>query len=489
MEQGLKVERISKVFPGTKALDNVDLHVSYGKVTVLVGENGAGKSVLMKVLSGVYQPDGGQMWLDGESYHPTGPTEATERGIVLIHQELSLLPNLSVEENIFLGRQPMRGLAIDRKTMRREATTLLEQVGLEVDPSTLAGKLSVAVQQQVEIAKALSQKPRLLIFDEATASLGDDETEMLYRIVSKLKSDNVGIVWITHRLIEIPRVGDNLVVFRDGQLVHSWDHINVPESEIIMAMVGRSLESIFKVPHEPADRTLLEVQGFSQAPYFESINFSLRAGEILGIAGLVGSGRTRLARALAGASIAGAGTVSLNGKTIRIRSPRDAVGAGIVLVPEDRKDQGVAQVMTVQDNLMVPSLYSMGPLLRFGLMKNVAKSLAEKLKVKGHLHQVTATLSGGNQQKIVIAKWLPLNPKVLIFDEPTRGIDVGARASVYETIRGLAESGVGIIVISSELPEVLGLSNRILVMNKGRQTGILDRSKATEHAVMTLAVR
>lgn len=489
MEQGLRVEKITKVFPGTKALDNVDLHVSYGKVTVLVGENGAGKSVLMKVLSGVYQPDGGQMWLDGESYHPTGPAEATEQGIVLIHQELSLLPNLSVEENIFLGRQPMKWFAIDRKTLRRDASALLKQVGLEVDPSTIAGKLSVAVQQQVEIAKALAQKPRFLIFDEATASLGDEETERLYKIVSQLKSDNVGIVWITHRLIEIPRVGDSLVVFRDGQLVHSWDHINVPESDIIMAMVGRTLASIFEQPHEPSERTLLEVRNFSRAPYFEAVTFSLKAGEILGIAGLVGSGRTRLARALAGVSKAGTGTVSLNGRTLRIRTPKDAVDAGIVLVPEDRKDQGVAQIMTVQDNLVMPSLYNMGPFLGLRQMKEVAKELVRKLRIKGHLEQVTATLSGGNQQKIVIAKWLPLNPKVLIFDEPTRGIDVGARASVYQTIRELAESGVGVIVISSELPEVLGLSNRILVMNKGRQTGVLDRSEATEHAVMTLAVR
>lgn len=488
MEQGLKVEKITKVFPGTKALDNVDLHVSYGKVTVLVGENGAGKSTLMKILSGVYQPDGGQMWLDGEDYSPTGPSEATKRGIVLIHQELSLLPNLSVEENIFLGRHPMRGFAIDRKMMRRNATGLLKQVGLKVDPSTVVGKLSVAVQQQVEIAKALSQNPRLLVFDEPTASLGNDETERLYEIVDKLKGDNVGIVWITHRLIEIPRVGDDIVVFRDGQRVHSWDHVNVPESDIVKAMVGRSLESIFTQPHEPTDRRLLDVQDFSQEPYFRGVNFSLNAGEILGIAGLVGSGRTRLARALAGVSKAGTGAVSLNGSAIRIRKPKDAVDAGIVMVPEDRKDQGVAQMMTVQDNLMMPSLYSMGPLLSFRRMKKAAKELAAKLNVKGHLHQDTATLSGGNQQKIVIAKWLPLNPQVLIFDEPTRGIDVGARASVYQIIRELAESGVGVIVISSELPEILGLSNRILVMSKGRQTGILDRSDATEPAVMTLAV-
>jgi len=485
---GLRMHGITKEFPGTRALSGVDLHVKYGEVVSLLGENGAGKSTLMKVLSGVYMADGGHMTLNEEPYRPTGPRDAAAAGVALIHQELSILPNLSIAENIFIGRQPTRLGFVDRQTMNRDAAGYLERVGLRLDPRTSAGACSVAVQQQVEIAKALAQDPRILVFDEPTASLGGDEVEILYQIVAGLKQAGVGIVWITHRLDEVAHVADAVVVLRDGARVASWDHPAVRVEQMIEAMVGRSIDTIYPDPRTPSDEVLLSVSDLARTGEFEGVTFDLHRGEILGVAGLVGAGRSEMVSTLIGARPATAGTITLRGNRHAMRSPIDGVRAGMALVPEDRKGQGLAQRLTVADNIALPKrAFLHGVVDNRGLRQQV-QGAKERVELRGHLSQLAMTLSGGNQQKAVIAKWLMLDPEIIIFDEPTRGIDVGAKAAIYEIIHELAAKGVGIIVVSSELPEVLGLSNRVLVLSHGKQTGILDRDNADETSVMTLAV-
>ncbi|HEY0240031.1 MAG TPA: sugar ABC transporter ATP-binding protein [Friedmanniella sp.] len=485
---GLRMRGITKEFPGTRALNGVDLHVTYGRVLSLLGENGAGKSTLMKILSGVYIPDDGEMTLDGAPYRPTGPRDAAAAGVVLIHQELSLLPNLSIAENIFVGRQPTRWGFLDRRTLKRQARAHLARVGLRIDPGTIAGTCSVAVQQQVEIAKALAQDPRVLVFDEPTASLGREEVEILYRIVAGLKADGVGIVWITHRLEEVEHVADEVMVLRDGTRVASWDHAGITTQQMIEAMVGRPIEHIYPTPRTPSDEVLLSVRDLGRPGEFEGVSFDLHQGEILGVAGLVGAGRSEMVSSLIGARPATTGTVEITGVRHTMRNPGDGVRAGMALVPEDRKGQGLAQRLTVADNIALPSrAFLRGVVDNRGLRRQV-QDATQLVDLRGHLGQLAMTLSGGNQQKAVIAKWLMLDPRIVIFDEPTRGIDVGAKAAIYALIHELAAKGAGVIVVSSELPEVLGLSNRVLVLSHGRQTGILDRADADEMSVMTLAV-
>lgn len=489
-EGGLKLRGITKEFPGVKALDNVDFEVEYGQAVALIGENGAGKSTLMKVLSGVYIADQGEMLLDGEVYAPSGPAAATKLGVVLVHQELSLLPNLTLAENIFLGRVPRKGPIIDYKAMNDEAHQLLEEVGLgELSPQTLAGECSVAVQQLVEIAKALSQNPRILVFDEPSASLGQDEVDVLFEIVDRLKAKQVGIVWITHRLSENERVADSIVTLRDGARVQSWDRGDVSVDEMVTSMVGRSLENIYPEPAQATSETLLSVDGLSRTGEFEDISFTLKKGEILGIAGLVGSGRTELVETIAGARKATTGSVSLNGQKLKLNSPRDAVERRVVLVPEDRKTQGLAQRLTIEDNLGLPTrAFLKGPVNNAKLRAQVAEAKKE-VALKGHLSQLAQTLSGGNQQKGVIGKWLHLDPLVFLFDEPTRGIDVGARSAIYQMMNQLAQAGAGVIAVSSELPEVMGISNRVLVLSAGKLAGEIDREHFSEEAIMNLAVK
>lgn len=484
---GLKLTNITKVFPGTRALDEVDLHIQYGRVTALIGENGAGKSTLMKVLSGVYIPDGGSMTLDGEPYAPMGPRDATASGIVLIHQELSLLPNLTVAENIFIGREPKKHGLIDSRKMNEDAATLLKEVGLSFSPKRLASRCSIAVQQLIEIAKALSQNPRVLVFDEPTATLGQDETEVLYTIVDLLKARGVGMVWISHRLEEVARVADEVVVLRDGSRVGGWEDGQVSRSEMVEAMVGRSIENIYPEPLSPTDEVLLEVQGLSQTGNFQDISFKLHRGEILGIAGLVGAGRTELVNAISGVLPATSGKILIAGEQVQIHSPIDAIAHRMALIPESRREQGLAQRLTLEDNLGLPTRGLMRGLSRNRDLRRQVLRAKDDVKLRGHLSQLTQTLSGGNQQKGVIAKWLMLDPKILIFDEPTRGIDVGAKSGIYEIIHDLVAQGAAVIVVSSEMPEVLGLANRVLVLSGGRQAGILNRSVATEKTVMELA--
>jgi ribose transport system ATP-binding protein len=481
---------ITKRFPGVVAVDHVDLEVEPGKVTILLGENGAGKSTLARVIAGVYRPDDGSMTLDARPYEPSGPGEAMAAGIGMIHQETSLLPNLSVAENVFLGRQPRRGPVIHNRAMRDAARRQLDRIGLEVDPATPVGRLSVAARQQVEIAKALSLDARILILDEPTAALGGEEVDRLFGLIGDLRSHGVAFIYVSHRLAEVPEVGDRVVVLRDGRRVASWDRADVPVEELIEAMVGRTVDQVYPEPPEPRPDEVLRVEGLSRRGAFSDVSFTVRRGEILGVAGLVGAGRTRLARALFGAEPAEAGRILLEGEPLFLGSPADAVAAGVVLVPEDRKEQGVVLDLSMQDNVALPSLDELctAGLLRPATLRRLARELARRLDIRGRLRQPARTLSGGNQQKTAIAKWIHRQPKVVIFDEPTRGVDVGAKAGIYQLIRDLAAGGTAILVISSELPEVLGLSNRVLVLSRGRQTGLLQRSEAEEERVVALAV-
>lgn len=488
--RGFACRGLTKRFPGVIAVDGVDLDFEPGGVLILLGENGAGKSTLARILSGVYRPDAGDMTLDGEPYQPAGPADAIAAGLGMIHQETSLLPGLSAAENIFLGRHPTRSGLVDHRAMWAAAREHLDRVGLRVDPRAPVARLSVAARQQVEIAKALSLDARILLLDEPTAALGSEEAERLFAIVADLREQGVAFVYITHRLAEVPRVGDRVVVLRDGRRVAAWDRADVAPERLIEAMVGRAVDQVFPEPPEPRDEEVLRVEDLAVAGAFSGVSFSLRRGEILGIAGLVGAGRTTLARTLFGAQRPTAGRILVEGRPVEFRHPADAMEAGIVLVPEDRKEQGLVLGLSLQDNVALPSLEHLAPggIVRPSAVRRLAATLCRRLGIRGRPRQPARTLSGGNQQKAVIAKWLPRDPRVIVFDDPTRGIDVGAKAAIYELLDELAGRGVGIVLISSELPEVLGLSHRVLVLSRGRQTGLLDRDEAEEGRVMSLAV-
>jgi ribose transport system ATP-binding protein len=486
----LVCQGLTKRFPGVIALAGVDFGVDAGEVAVLLGENGAGKSTLAKILAGIERPDSGTMMLEGDPYHPSTPAEAIASGIATIHQETSLLPGLSVAENVFLGHLPVNGGFVDHPRMRAEARAQLERVGLRIDPATPVRRLSVAARQQVEIAKALALEARVLILDEPTAPLGGDDVEKLFEVLDALRERGVAFIYISHRLEEVARVGDRIFVLRDGHRVATWDTAEVPIEQLIQAMVGRRIDQVYPDPHEPREEALLRVENLSRTGAFRDISFELRRGEVLGIAGLVGAGRTELARALFGAEPPDSGTIALEGRPLKLRTPADAVAAGICLVPEDRKEQGLALGLSLEDNIALPSLtlLASGGLLRPSRRRRLVRKLSERLHIRGRPRQSARTLSGGNQQKAVIAKWLPRKPKLVIFDEPTRGIDVGAKSAIYDVIQELAGEGIGVIVISSELLEVLGLCNRVLVLSRGRQTGLLDRSEADQERVLSLAV-
>ncbi len=487
----LECRGLSKSFPGTRALHQVDLDVAPGEVVALIGENGAGKSTLVKILCGIQAPDEGTIRFDGQPFAPERPADAIAAGIGMIHQEMSLLPGLSVAENVLIGRLPTTRVGtVDRAQVGRLTRSHLDRVGLRVDPATPVRRLSVAQQQQVEIAKALSLDARVLLLDEPTAALGDEESAALFALIDELRAQGVGFVYISHRLGEIDRIADRIVVLRDGERVAAFDHADVPVDRLVEAMVGRAVDQVFPDPPAHAGEVVLRVTDLARDGVFEGVSFELHRGEILGIAGLVGAGRTELMRALFGADPADRGTIEVADREVAMRRPADAVEAGVVLVPEDRKGQGVVLGLSVQDNLALPSLEQLTTrgVVTTSTLRRLTGRVAKQLELRGHPGQSARTLSGGNQQKVVIGKWLERRPQVVLFDEPTRGVDVGAKAAIYEVIRGLAEQGVGCVVVSSELPEVLGLSNRVLVMSRGRQTGLLDRADADEERVMTLAV-
>ncbi len=490
-QPGLVCRKLTKSFGGRQVLKPVELALRPGRVLALVGENGAGKSTLNLIIAGAIVPDSGQMVLDGVPYAPHSPSDALHRGVALIHQEIRLLSGMSVAENIFLGRLPMRGGRIDRKRAEREAQDELDLLGVRVDARRMVSGLSMAVQQGIEIAKAIVRKPRYIIFDEPTASLGEAEAERVLAQIRVLKAQGTGIIYVSHRLDEIREIADGVMCLRDGELVASWEKGPVATQDIINAMVGRDFTFEHHAPTPSGEHVVLKVDGLSRAGAFQGISFEVAKGEIFGLAGLIGAGRTEVARVIAGADRRDAGQIEVEGKAVDYVSPRGAIDIGIFMVPEDRKGQGLHLNQTAAANIALPWEQK---LLRFGMVLRAAiNRLAgvqkQRFDVRGDLTQPLGRMSGGNQQKVLIAKWLVENPKILIVDEPTRGVDVGAKMAIYEIIRKLAADGIAVIVISSELEEVLGLCHRVLVMSEGRQRGILSRSEASPARIMALAVR
>ncbi|ASY72347.1 D-ribose transporter ATP binding protein [Sinorhizobium fredii USDA 205] len=485
----LSLRGISKRYGPLQVLKNVSLDVYAGEVVALLGENGAGKSTLSGIIAGSRAPSEGTMTWRGQPYAPASPREAIDKGVVLIHQELQLLPELSIAENVFLGRWPTKNGVVDRDRMVRRAQEQLSRLNLHIPATRKVAGLSTANQQLVEIAKALALDARLLILDEPTAALGGAETEALFDQVRKLRAEGVGIIYISHRMEEIKQITDRIVVLRDGERVQEFADSATPVRTIVESMVGRSLDRMFPPLPEPQKRSVLEVEGLTAADgSFRNVSFHVRAGEILGIAGLVGAGRTELVRAISGADPISAGKIRLDGQELSLRTPADAIAQGIVMVPEDRKDQGLIVGHRIGENLVYANLdHFGGHWITPRMKRDFADRAISKFGVKGRGDQLASDLSGGNQQKVVIAKWLTRDPKVVVLDEPTRGIDVGARAGIYEIIVNLARRGVAVIVVSSDLEEVLGVSNRILVLAQGKQAGILDRDQANDVSVMELA--
>jgi ribose transport system ATP-binding protein len=488
----LEMRGITKRFPGVTALDGVDFELERGEVHVILGENGAGKSTLIKMLSGAYQPDEGEILLDGRSVHVSSATVAQSVGISTIYQEFNLVPQLTVAENIFLGRQPRRlGLVVDRRRMNSDARKLLERIEVRVDPDVLVSALGVAQRQMIEIAKALSLDARILIMDEPTASLSGQEVERLFEIVRGLKKDGAGIIFISHHLEEVAEIGDRVTVLRDGKFVDRVPAGTDP-SELVRMMVGRSIEEQFPRRKPEVGDVLLEVKNLSGEGVLYDISFQVRAGEVVGIAGIVGAGRTELARAIFGADPVDSGEVWVRGQRIEHMGPREAKRHGIGFITEDRQRQGIVPPLSVAENLNLASLgkSTSAGLVDRGRQRRQAEKMIEDLGIRTPgPEQEVRYLSGGNQQKVVIGKWLLADSKVLIMDEPTRGIDVGARVEIYELMNELTQEGAGILMISSDLPEVLGMSDRILVMRGGRITGELSTEEATQERIMALATQ
>jgi inositol transport system ATP-binding protein len=495
----LKMTGISKHFPGVQALDNVSLEVAPGEIHGLLGENGAGKSTLLKILSGAYHPDAGTIELDGRSLRVDNPHHAQELGIVTIYQEFNLVPSLSIAENVFIGREPGRAPFISWTALRDETRLITDRLGMNLDPMALVRDLTVAEQQMVEIARALSMKSRLIIMDEPTSALSDHEVEKLFQIMRDLKAQGLSIIFVTHRLEEVHTICDRITVLRDGRNVGSANVKEVALNDIIRMMVGRSVDELFhrEKKHDYGDVALrvhnISRYGTTQDPnanVLKDISFEVRRGEILGIAGLVGAGRTELARVIFGADPFSGGQIEIDGRPVRITSPQVAIQHGIGLVPEDRKQQALFLALAVRENTSITVL---DRLLRWRsfVREKDEMDLMERYRQKLNIRMTSSeqkivNLSGGNQQKVVIARWLALQPKVLIVDEPTRGIDVAAKAEVHSLLDQMASEGIAIVMISSELPEILGMSDRIITMREGRLTGEVSRSEATEEKLMQL---
>jgi ribose transport system ATP-binding protein len=488
----LEVEGVRKAFPGVQALDDMHINLRYGEVLALVGENGAGKSTLMKLLSGIYVPDTGSFRLQGQPFTPESPKHALESGISIIHQEFNLMPHLTVAQNIFIGREPRRGLMLSDRELNRRAAELVDRLGLPLDIRATVSDLTVANQQMVEIAKALSYDARVLIMDEPTAALNDAEVRTLHGLIRRFSREDTGVIYISHRMDELKAIADRITVIRDGRYVGTLDTAKTGMREVITLMVGRTLTSDARpVDVRDGRETVLDVQGLSTKELLRDVSFTLGKGEILGFAGLMGAGRTEVARALVGADKASGGTIRVHGRQVKIRTPAEAAALRIGYLSEDRKQLGLLLEHDVSDNITLPSLrerFSRWGLVDKLVARRAAKEVAGRLTIKTpSVRQTTKFLSGGNQQKVVIAKWLVKDCDILIFDEPTRGIDVGAKEEIYALLNSLAQQGKAIIMISSELPEVLRMSHRIVVMTEGRVSGILSTAEATQESVMHLA--
>ena len=480
---------ITKRYGENTVLHGIDFSIEAGSVVGLIGENGAGKSTLSSIIAGIKQPDAGRMTLDGVAYSPNGPLEALNAGVAIIHQEIKMIPELSVAENMFLGRLPVHRGRVATRQMVREARAALDDLGVTLDPRRPVAGLSTATQQEIEIARAILRKPSFVIFDEPSASLGQDETQRVLEQIQVLRARGTGVVYISHRLDEISAIADRVFCLRDGSKAGEWDAADIDREGMIRAMVGRDLAKRQIDPPEPRERVVASVEGLT-SDRFENISFDLRQGEILGVSGLVGAGRTEIVRSLAGADRFLAGKISVDGNAVRIRSVSDAVAAGIYMVPEDRKTQGLNLNRTSAENMALPWESRLLPrgFVTTRFLNRLKKRMAEELDIRGNLDRPVGLLSGGNQQKVLLGKWLVRTPKVLILDEPTRGVDVGAKEAIYEIIRDLASQGVSVIVVSSELEEVLMLSHRVMVIAAGRQRGLLSRAEATPERVMQLSV-
>jgi ribose transport system ATP-binding protein len=496
MQPIVTIRDLCKSFAGVRALHNAQFELMPGEVHALMGENGAGKSTLMKVLAGVYRKDAGEVLFDGQPVDIASPRAAQALGIGIIHQELNLMNHLSAAQNIFIGREPLGvlGLFIDEEAMRAETQRIFDRMNLRLDPRTPVGELTVAKQQMVEIAKALSFDSRVLIMDEPTAALNNEEVSDLFRIIGQLKAQGVAVVYISHKMDELKRIADRVTVMRDGQYIATVPMDQTPMGSLIAMMVGRQLTEVEnEFPDTAGNEVVLEARGICRGAMVRNASFVLRRGEILGFAGLMGAGRTELARAVFGADRIDAGEVFVRGRKVSIRSPEDAVEHGIGYLSEDRKHFGLATGLDVETNIALPNMkrfLSMGAFIDQAAIGAAGERYVKQLRIKTpSVHQQVRLLSGGNQQKIVIAKWLLRDCGVLFFDEPTRGIDVGAKAEIYRLLHELAAQGKAIVIISSELPEILRMSHRVLVMCEGRITGELPGREATQEKIMQLATQ
>ncbi|MGV1060894.1 sugar ABC transporter ATP-binding protein [Clostridium perfringens] len=490
----LKMVGVSKSFPGVKALDNVSLMAYGGEVTALMGENGAGKSTLMKILSGVYKKDEGKIFIEGREVEVKGIKSAEEAGITIIHQELSVLNNLTVSENIFLGNEKHSKFTgrINKKLLDERSKMFLEQIGCDIDPNRLVSTLNVGEKQMIEIAKALTKNARIIIMDEPTTALTDVETENLFKVIENLRKKGIAIIYISHRMEEIFKICHRVEVLRDGKYAGSAEIKDIDNDKLIAMMVGRTIEDQFPYRDVKKGDLALEVKNLSCKEGVKGASFTLRQGEILGIAGLMGSGRTELAKTIFGEYKKTSGEISLNGSPININSISDAINNGICYLSEDRKKEGCILGMSVGENMTLCNLKKYENKFKSLDKKEEAKDIEyyiKKINIKTpNKEQFIKNLSGGNQQKVILAKWLMLSPEVLIIDEPTRGIDVGAKKEIYELLNELKASGKAIIMISSDLPEVLGISDRIMVMSEGRISGELNRDEVNQESIMKLAV-
>jgi len=484
----LEVKRISKSFPGVKALDRVDFNIRSGEVHALVGENGAGKSTLMKILSGIYIPDEGDIVYQGSSVTFRNPLQAIKEGIILIHQELSLVQELSVAENIFLGQLPRQTFGrVNWKSLTEKTDKIIAQLKCDFKARDIVASLSIAYQQMVEIGRALSHDAQLIIFDEPTASLTDSEVNILFENINELKQKGAAIVYITHKMDEIFKISDRITVLRDGRKTGTLKTKETDRNEVISLMIGRELTEFFHTITKNIGKEVLRIDQLNRAKFVKDVSFDIKSGEVLGLYGLVGAGRSETAESVFGIVQADSGKIFIEGKEVKVTNPRKAVDLGIGLVPENRKLQGLILGMACDDNLTLPRLNNMHKLgfLKNSIQNSLFSEYAEKLSISTPgPKQPVGKLSGGNQQKIVIGKWISLNPKLLILDEPTRGIDVGSKAEIHRLIGEMAKEGIAVLVISSEMPEIIGVSDRIITMREGRVTGEFNKEEVSEEKLI-----
>ena len=490
-EYVLELKGITKIFPGVKALNNVNFQLRPGEIHALMGENGAGKSTFIKVITGVHKAEEGQMFLDGQEVHFRNPVDAQKAGIAAIYQHVTAYPHLTVAENIFMGHEKMKHGVVDWKTMNKEAQALLDQLSAEFAPTDVMGNLSVAQQQMVEIAKALSVNARIIIMDEPTAALTKAESEKLYTITESLRDNGASVIFISHRFEDMYRLASRVTVFRDAHYIGTYDVDGISNADLIKAMVGRDIKTLFPKPEVELGEEILRVEGLSRTGYFENVSFNVRKGEILGLTGLVGARRTEVAQVIYGIEKPSAGTIYMEGKPVKIRKPTDAMKAGIGLLTEDRQKFGLILDWGIGRNITLPEIkrYTRNGLIQEKLENKTATEYAENVDVKAvTIFDPASSLSGGNQQKVVVAKALGSEMKVLILDEPTKGVDVGSKAAIYEIMGELAQKGYAIIMISSEMPEIRGMCDRVVVMCDGRVTGELQRSELDQEKILSLAM-